>query len=69
MNPEQISVGDRVTVVSWPEKPGEPSELNGLEGLVVNFRAPYFVVKLDAPPDWHEKEWGLYCRPEELEKL
>lgn len=65
----KIKIGDRVKVVGWPEKPGEPSELNGLEGKVVNSRAPYLVVSLDNPPSWHEEEWGLYCRPEELEKL
>ena len=69
MSPE-IHVGDRVKVVNWPDKPNEPSEVNGQDGEVLEFREPYVIVKLDNPPDWFDEAVpGLYCRPEELEKL
>lgn len=66
----RIRIGDRVRVQNWPEKPGEASTVNGLEGEVVRLHEPYLIVELDTPPDWFATELpGLYCRPEELEKL
>jgi hypothetical protein len=65
--------GDRVKVVNWPESPTEPSTVNGLEGKIAKVREPFLVIDLDTPPSWmHQSSevlFGLYCLPDELEKL
>lgn len=67
---EAFNIGDRVKVVNWPDKPNEPSDVNGKEGEVVKFHEPYVIVELDEPPAWFDEAVpGLYCRPDELELL
>lgn len=65
-----FNVGDRVKVANWPDKPNEPSEVNGKEGVVMKLHEPYVVIELDDPPAWFDEAvLGLYCLPKELEKL